>query len=147
MDFATVAIFFSSITATTLQFSFQSGDSTISSTIVNLCWFASLVLSIASATNSLLGVLVHQSPEYLRPSHNLDFRFLQNWFKYVPPMLLTISGVLFLVGFCGFTFLPAMSISSQVLIVFLCKSWEKGTDNLISIGKGHSSCHNHFHNH
>ncbi|KLO06220.1 hypothetical protein SCHPADRAFT_946268 [Schizopora paradoxa] len=34
MDFATVAIFFSSITATTLQFSFQSGDSTISSTIL-----------------------------------------------------------------------------------------------------------------
>lgn len=116
MDFATVAIFFSSITSTTLQFSFQSADGTVSSTIVNLCWFASLVLSIASATNSLLGVLVHQSPEYLRPSRNLDFRFLQNWFKFVPPMLLTCSGVLFLVGFCGFTFLSTGSFASQVCL-------------------------------
>lgn len=114
MDFATVAIFFSSITATTLQFSYQSGHSTISSAIVNLCWFSSLVLSIASATNSLLGVLVHQSPEYLRPSRNLDFHFLQNWFKYIPPVLLTISGVLFLVGFCGFTFVSTSTFSSQV---------------------------------
>ncbi|KLO08624.1 hypothetical protein SCHPADRAFT_893745 [Schizopora paradoxa] len=113
MDFATVAIFFSSITATTLQFSYQSADTTISSTIVNLCWFSSLVLSIASATNSLLGVLVHQSPEYLHPSQNLDFRFLQNWFKYIPPVLLTISGLLFLIGFCGFTFLSSMTFSSQ----------------------------------
>lgn len=114
MDFATVAIFFSSITATTLQFSFQSADNSISSTIVNLCWFASLVLSIASATNSLLGVLVHQSPEYLRPSRNFDFRFLQDWFKYVPPILLTTSGVLFLIGFCGFTFLSTSAFASQV---------------------------------
>ncbi|KLO11679.1 hypothetical protein SCHPADRAFT_941830 [Schizopora paradoxa] len=117
MDFATVAIFFSSITATTLQFSFQSGDSTISSTTVNLCWFPSLVLSIASATNSLLGALVHQSPEYLRPSQDLGFRILQNWFKYVPPTLLTCSGVLFLVGFCAFSFLSTSSFSSQGRVI------------------------------
>ncbi|KLO11683.1 hypothetical protein SCHPADRAFT_941832 [Schizopora paradoxa] len=115
MDFATVAIFFSSITATTLQFSFQSADSTTLSTIINLCWFASLVLSIASATNSLLGVLIHQSPEYLRPSRNLDFRFLQGWFKYTPQILLTTSGVLFSIGFCAFSFLPTSSFTSQGL--------------------------------
>lgn len=114
MDFATVAIFFSSITATTLQFSYQTADNTISSTIVNLCWFASLVLSIASATNSLLGVLVHQSPEYLRPSRNMNSSFLQNWFKYIPPTLLTISGALFLIGFCSFTYLSTSSFKSQV---------------------------------
>lgn len=116
MDFATVAIFFSSITATTLQFSFQSADHTVSSTIVNICWFASLVLSIASATNSLLGVLVHQSPEYLRPTQRRDHLFLQHWCKYVPPTLLTMSGVLFLIGFCGFTFLSAAAFTSQVCI-------------------------------
>lgn len=116
MDFATVAIFFSSITATTLQFSFQFADHTISSTIVNICWFASLILSVASATNSLLGVLVHQSPEYLRPSRNLDNNLLQNWFKYIPTTLLTISGVLFSVGFCSFAYLSTSSFTSQVCV-------------------------------
>lgn len=141
MDFATVAIFFSSVTATTLQFSYQSADSTVSSTIVNLCWFASLVLSIASATNSLLGVLVHQSPEYLRPSRSLDFRFLQNWFKFVPPMLLTCSGVLFLVGFCGFTFLSTSSFPSQVFLFRLPTTcnWAR---LIMHPGNSHQICHN-----
>ncbi|KLO11693.1 hypothetical protein SCHPADRAFT_941841 [Schizopora paradoxa] len=113
MDFATVAIFFSSITATTIQFSFQSGDHSVPSIIVNICWFASLVLSISSATNSLLGVLVHQSPEYLRPSRSRDYHFLQGWFRFVPPTLLSMSGALFLMGLCGFTFLSTSTFTSQ----------------------------------
>ncbi|KLO11689.1 hypothetical protein SCHPADRAFT_941838 [Schizopora paradoxa] len=107
MDSAAVAIFFSSITATTLQFSFTSANQSSSSTVVNLCWFASLVLSIASATNSFLGAIVHQSPEYLRSSQHPDYHFLQVWFRYVPPTLLTISGVLFLTGISAFTFLSS----------------------------------------
>jgi len=104
MDYATVAIFFSSITATTLRFSYASADSSVSSKIVNICWFASLVLSIASATNSFLGAIVHQSPEFLRPSQALDYRLQQRYFRYMPTILLSISGMLFLIGFCGFTF-------------------------------------------
>lgn len=117
MDLATVAIFFSSITATTLQFSYTSADTTRSAAIVNFCWFASLVLSIASATNSFLGAIVHQSPDFLHPSQSLkrlDYRFLQKWFKLIPPILLAISGILFLIGVCSFTFSSTNSIPSQV---------------------------------
>jgi len=113
MDFATVAIFFSSITATTLQFSFTAANTSFSWTIVNLCWFGSLVLSIASATNSFLGAVVHQSPEFLRPSQRVDHQILQKWFKIIPPILLTISGALFLIGICSFTFSSTSSIPSQ----------------------------------
>jgi len=112
MDYATVAIFFSSITATTLQFSYASADSSISSKIVNLCWFASLVLSIASATNSFLGAIVHQSPEFLRPSQALDYRLQQRYFRYIPTILLSISGMLFLIGFCSFSFLSGSNGNS-----------------------------------
>ncbi|KLO09301.1 hypothetical protein SCHPADRAFT_572982 [Schizopora paradoxa] len=38
MDFATLAIFFSSITASALQFSYSSADSTYSCMVVNVCW-------------------------------------------------------------------------------------------------------------
>lgn len=117
MDFATVAIFFSSITATTLQFSYQAADQSVISMVVNLCWFTSLVLSIASATNSFFGAIIHQSPEYLRPSTNLNFRFLQAWFKFTPPTLLSISGLLFLIGICAFTFLAVGSVANQVRAV------------------------------
>lgn len=104
MDLATLAIFFSSITASMLQFSYSSGNLTFAWTVVNICWFASLVLSIASATNSFLGAIVYQSPEYLRRSQGIDHQVLQAWFKICPPILLTFSGMLFLVGICVFTF-------------------------------------------
>ncbi|KLO19827.1 hypothetical protein SCHPADRAFT_42607 [Schizopora paradoxa] len=101
MDFATLATFFSSITATTLQFSFGNADSDSTWTLVNICWFASLVLSVASAANSFLGAIVHHPGFLVRPYEN---RSVQNWFRFSPAILLTISGMLFLVGMCGFTF-------------------------------------------
>lgn len=124
MDFATLAIFFSSITATTLQFSFASADSTIFSTIVNVCWFSSLVLSIASATNSFLGTVVHQSAEFLRPSQKSDRRFLQKWFKFIPSFLLAFAGALFLAGLCTFTFSSAMGNPPQVRLFSVSKFTE-----------------------
>lgn len=51
----TIATFFSSITATTLQFSLA-GHKT-----VNAFWFISLVFSIASAVYSLLALMWYQS--------------------------------------------------------------------------------------
>jgi len=117
MDIATVAIFFSSITATTLQFSYISANTTLSSTIVNICWFASLVLSIASATNSFLGAIVHQSPNYSPRSDSFRHRVLQTWFGASPPTLLTISGILFLMGICSFTFSSAGTSPSQGLLI------------------------------
>lgn len=113
MDFATIAIFCSSITATTLQFLYISTNSSFSSTVINVYWFASLVLSIASATNSFLGAIVHQSPNYLPRSDGFRHRVLKIWFGACPQTLLTISGILFLIGVCSFTFSSTTPTPSQ----------------------------------
>ena len=60
LNLTTVATFFSAVTATTLQFSFdQVGDPLADA--VNSFWFLSLVFSIASAVNSLLGLTWKQA--------------------------------------------------------------------------------------
>lgn len=51
----TIATFFSSITATTLQFSVQNSANGLGRS-VNLLWLLSLAFSIASGINSLLGM-------------------------------------------------------------------------------------------
>ena len=49
----TIATFFSSVTATTLQFSYQDTSTKLGSA-VNLFWFLSLVFSVSSGINSLM---------------------------------------------------------------------------------------------
>ena len=60
LNLTTVATFFSAVTATTLQFSFDKVESTLDQS-VNSFWFCSLVFSIASAVNSLLGLTWKQA--------------------------------------------------------------------------------------
>lgn len=62
-NIATIATFFSSITASTLQFSFDQETSNLW-VIVNTFWFLSLVSSIASAANALLAITWHKSLRY-----------------------------------------------------------------------------------
>lgn len=59
----TIATFFSSITATTLQFSYQQTTGRLSSA-VNLFWFLSLVFSVSSGINSLLSMIWRKSTVY-----------------------------------------------------------------------------------
>jgi WD repeat-containing protein 26 len=59
-NLSTVATFFSAVTATTLQFSFDKLDSSVDHA-VNSFWFMSLVFSIAAAVNSLLGLTWKQA--------------------------------------------------------------------------------------
>ncbi len=59
LNLSTVATFFSAVTATTMQFSYEL--KTHSGTAVNSFWFASLVFSIAAAVNSLLGLTWKQA--------------------------------------------------------------------------------------
>ena len=63
-NIATIATFFSSITASTLQFSFSDGTSTLL-IVVNTLWLLSLVSSIASAANALLAITWHKSLRYV----------------------------------------------------------------------------------
>lgn len=60
LNLSTVATFFSAVTATTMQFSFDSHDTAIANA-VNTFWFTSLVFSIGAAVNSLLGVTWKQA--------------------------------------------------------------------------------------
>ena len=60
LNLTTVATFFSAVTATTLQFSYASVQLR-SEQAVNGFWFCSLVFSIASAVNSLLGLTWKQA--------------------------------------------------------------------------------------
>lgn len=55
LSMTTIATFFSSITATTLQFSVQNSGNGLGRS-VNLLWLLSLAFSIASGINSLLGM-------------------------------------------------------------------------------------------
>lgn len=60
LNLSTVATFFSAVTATTLQFSFNEVGTPLSDS-VNGFWFTSLVFSIGAAVNSLLGVTWKQA--------------------------------------------------------------------------------------
>lgn len=68
INITTIATFFSSVTATTLQFTYAQPDAESSSTlrgIVNFFWFLSLVFSVSSGVCSLLGVTWRRSSVYV----------------------------------------------------------------------------------
>lgn len=60
LNLSTVATFFSAVTATTLQFSFDQTGTPLADS-VNGFWFTSLVFSIGAAVNSLLGLTWKQA--------------------------------------------------------------------------------------
>lgn len=60
LNLSTVATFFSAVTATTMQFSFDQVDTNLANS-VNGFWFTSLVFSIGAAVNSLLGLTWKQA--------------------------------------------------------------------------------------
>jgi hypothetical protein len=60
LNLSTVATFFSAVTATTLQYTFDN-HSTPLEDAVNAFWFTSMVFSIAAAVNSLLGLTWKQA--------------------------------------------------------------------------------------
>lgn len=60
VNITAIATLFSSVTATTLQFSFMQGDSALGGA-VNLFWFLSLVFSVSSAVSSMLGMTWRKS--------------------------------------------------------------------------------------
>lgn len=64
LNITTIATFFSSVTATTLQFTYNQGNSTLGG-LTNLFWFLSLVFSVSSGVSSLLGMTWRRSPMYV----------------------------------------------------------------------------------
>lgn len=82
-----VATFFSSITATTLSVSFN-GTSTSGERTTNVLWFSSLLLSVASATSSMLGLSWHSAsgwaPKYEISSISAAMKYVINTFLFCP---------------------------------------------------------------
>lgn len=119
-NLSTVATFFSAVTATTLQFSFDQVGTQLSDA-VNLFWFISLVFSIASAVNSLLGLTWKQAM-YRSPGHRVPWWVLI-WIKRSPLIFLVFSVAAFSVGLCLFAYSSGQSTwTSGLTTVFTCFS-------------------------
>ncbi|PPQ66540.1 hypothetical protein CVT26_009513 [Gymnopilus dilepis] len=101
LNLSTVATFFSAVTATTMQFSYQLDHTGISNS-VNCFWFGSLVFSIAAAVNSLLGLTWKQAM-YRSPGHRVPWWVLI-WIKRSPLVFLVLSVACFSLGLCCFTY-------------------------------------------
>lgn len=120
MNMATIATFLSSVTATTLQYSFsQTSASEELWAYVNGVWFSSLVFSVASAANSFLGVVLYQRPEYFGHSSLSEYRCIRFWFDKCPIFFLIISGSLFGIGLCLFAVSSNQAYYTRVITIAL----------------------------
>ncbi|KAF8327905.1 uncharacterized protein EI90DRAFT_2974806 [Cantharellus anzutake] len=123
LNLSTVSTLFSAVTATVVQYSYQSQSSGLEQA-VNLLWITSLVFSLASAINSQLAyawhTYVYRSPRSLVPWWGLFV------IKQAPLFFLVISVLAFsagLVCFC-FSVFPRTVIP---LIITVCTSFSSTT--------------------
>ena len=65
VNITTIATFFSSVTATTLQMSISITNQSAVWDVVNFFWFTSLVFSVSSGVSSLLGMTWRKSSMYV----------------------------------------------------------------------------------
>ncbi|QRW18765.1 WD repeat protein [Rhizoctonia solani] len=100
-NLSTVATFFSGVTATTLQFSFEAHNDAVQN-LVNGLWISSLVFSIASAINSQLAyhwrAAMYRSPRCYVPW------WVSIWITRTPLFFLVGSVIAFSAGLCVFTY-------------------------------------------
>ncbi|KAH9836204.1 WD40 repeat-like protein [Rhodofomes roseus] len=95
LNLSTVATFFSAVTATTMQFSYNMTEGTLAKA-VNCFWFISLVFSIQAAVNSLLGLTWKQAM-YRSPGHRVPW-WVHIWIKRSPLVFLVASVACFSMG-------------------------------------------------
>lgn len=145
-NLSTVAILFSGVNASTIQYSYSIERSTLS-VLVNLFWFISLILSAASAINSQFAI-AWTSSRYRSPSKYTP-RVTKIAITRAPMILLGISAFAFLLGLVFFAFhafgdhvFLSFVISSVAGIV--CASllsvglWQLGE---LYMGRSYSSIH------
>ncbi|KAN0131941.1 WD40 repeat-like protein [Lactarius tabidus] len=112
LNLSTIATFFSAVTATTLQYSYQNVGTGIADA-VNAFWFTSLVFSIAAAVNSLLGSTWWQAV-YRSPGHHVPWWVLI-WLKRSPLVFLVLSVACFSIGLVLFTYSSRQSYTVSVI--------------------------------
>ncbi|KIJ65300.1 hypothetical protein HYDPIDRAFT_28014 [Hydnomerulius pinastri MD-312] len=119
LNLSTVATFFSAVTATTLQFSYNATGNVLSDS-VNAFWFSSLVFSIAAAVNSLLGLTWKQAM-YRSPGHRVPWWVLI-WIKRSPLVFLVMSVACFSAGLMLFTYSSGQGPVTSTIITVLTAS-------------------------
>ncbi|KAI0783765.1 WD40 repeat-like protein [Abortiporus biennis] len=116
LNLSTVATFFSAVTATTMQFSFDQTGTPLADS-VNGFWFTSLVFSIGAAVNSLLGLTWKQAM-YRSPGHRVPWWVLI-WIKRSPLVFLVLSVACFSMGLVLFAYSSGQSrVVSTITTVF-----------------------------
>ncbi|KZV98127.1 WD40 repeat-like protein [Exidia glandulosa HHB12029] len=111
LNMSTIATFFSAVTATTIQYTFE--DTSPMGAMVNAFWFSSLIFSIASAVNSLLGLTWKQAM-YRSPGHRVPW-WVSIWIKRSPLIFLVVSVAAFSIGFVLFTFSTQQPIPVRIV--------------------------------
>ncbi|KAG8793598.1 hypothetical protein FRC17_008419, partial [Serendipita sp. 399] len=117
LNLSTIATFFSGVTATVAQYTFDQ-TATIIDKIVNMLFFGSLVLSIAAAINSLLG-LTWKRAMYRSPRHRVPWWVLI-WIKRSPIILMVISVGLFNTGLVCFCYATQKRMVFLFVLVLTC---------------------------
>ncbi|KDN36122.1 hypothetical protein RSAG8_11069, partial [Rhizoctonia solani AG-8 WAC10335] len=123
-----VATFFSGVTATTIQYSFDQTGNTLAD-LVNALWIISLIFSIASAINSQLAyhwrAAIYRSPRSYVPW------WVSIWIKRSPLFFLIGSVIAFSIGLCVFTYSSRQSHVVSALVTAFTIVTSSG---LISVG-------------
>ncbi|KAF8521826.1 hypothetical protein JB92DRAFT_1764054 [Gautieria morchelliformis] len=114
---ATIATFFSAVTATAIQYAVGLGETDTLSRIVLALWFSSLVFSIASALNSSIA-LIWRSATYSTPEMRIP-PWLWIWIRQCPVIFLLVSVVTFLAGLVCFA--AATQPRVTWIIVLVCE--------------------------
>ncbi|KLO15632.1 hypothetical protein SCHPADRAFT_995756 [Schizopora paradoxa] len=109
--------FFSSVTATTLGFSFSQTSGVYN--FVNFFWFCSLVFSVASVVNSLLAYSWKHSLYRKRPTIDQLPWFISLWRERTPLYFLVISAMSFSVGLCLFAYASGQSKTTSAVTTSL----------------------------
>ncbi|KAG9091772.1 hypothetical protein FRC06_000387 [Ceratobasidium sp. 370] len=110
---STVATFFSGVTATTIQYSFDQTGNTRAD-LVNALWIISLIFSIASAINSQLAY--HWRAAMYRSPRNYVPWWVTIWIKRSPLFFLIGSVIAFSIGLCVFTYSSGQSPVVSALV-------------------------------
>jgi hypothetical protein len=112
-NISTVAIFFSGVTATTLQYGNQLRPSRFA-TPFNFLWLLSLLLSTANAMHTQIAIYWHTS-RYCRPNLYTTFMVTYTVDGRLSALLLVSSSVTFFLGLAYYTFI-ASSVRSYLAI-------------------------------
>ncbi|KAG8788489.1 hypothetical protein FRC12_014530, partial [Ceratobasidium sp. 428] len=142
---STVATFFSGVTATTIQYSFDQVGNTRAD-LVNALWIISLIFSIASAINSQLayhcedyvnirkihikGCYLGRAAMYRSPRNYVPW-WVTIWIKRSPLFFLIGSVIAFSIGLCVFTYSSGQSPVVSALVTAFTIVTSSG---LISVG-------------